>query len=274
MPSELTHAVVTALYEAHGFDLREYAAPTMERRVRLAVARLGEPALPALLERLRDDPALAADLVDDLTVQVSELFRDPAFYLTFREKVVPVLRTYPLLRIWIAGCAGGEEVYALAMLLREEGLHERCQIYATDLSARAVTRARQGVFHARHVRRFTENYQRAGGKGSFSEYYGAAYDRLVMREELRRNIVFFQHDLVGDHVFGAMHVLFCRNVLIYFNRSLRARVLAKLEAGLSRGAFVCLGRSEVLTHTGSDQAFQTFDGPARIYRWVGQRGSS
>lgn len=271
--SAVAQAVVTALHDAHGIDLRDYASPTLERRVKLATARLGGPPLDQLLERLRGDRALAGAFVDEVTVQVSDLFRDPEFYLSFRRKVVPVLRTFPLLRIWNAGCAGGEEVYALAVLLHEEGLYERSQLYATDLSARAVARARQGVFHARHVRRFTENYLRGGGTGSFSEYYSAAYDRLVMHEELRRNIVFFQHDLVGDYAFGAMHVVFCRNVLIYFNSALRTRVLHKLEAGMSRGAFVCLGRSEVLSRSG-DEAFQPFDQAARIYRWVGQRGAS
>jgi chemotaxis protein methyltransferase CheR len=274
LPSALTTAVVTMLYEAHGVDLRDYAGRTLERRMQLATARLGRPEPRDLIERLRHDPVLARELVDDLTVQVSELFRDPAFYLAFRHKVVPVLRTYPLLRVWNAGCAGGEEVYALAVLLAEEGLYERSQIYATDLSTRAIARARQGVFAARHVRRFTENYQRAGGTRSFSDYYHASYERLVMREELRRNIVFFQHDLVGDYVFGAMHVLFCRNVLIYFNESLQGRVLHKLEAGLARGGFLCLGRSELLPSRGESPSFQPFDEPARIYRWLGQRGTS
>jgi chemotaxis protein methyltransferase CheR len=273
-PSALTTAVIATLYEAHGVDLRDYAAPTLERRMRLATARLGQPDPEELLERLRHDPALARELVDELTVQVSELFRDPAFHLAFRRKVVPVLRTYPLLRIWNAGCAGGEEAYALALLLHEEGLYDRAQIYATDLSGRAIARAKQGVFAARHVRRFTENYQRAGGTGSFSDYYHSAYDRLVMREDLRRNIVFFQHDLVGDYVFGVMHVLFCRNVLIYFNRALQERVLGKLEAGLSRGAFLCLGKSEMLPAAGKSEPFQPFDESARIYRWLGQRGPS
>jgi chemotaxis protein methyltransferase CheR len=272
-PSALTTAVVDTLYEAHGVDLRDYASPTLERRMQLATARLGRPEPHDLIARLRHDPALARELVDDLTVQVSELFRDPSFYLSFRQKVVPVLRTYPLLRIWNAGCAGGEEVYALAVLLAEEGLYDRAQIYGTDLSARAIARAKQGVFAARYVRRVTENYQRAGGTRSFSDYYQAGYDRLVMREDLRRNIVFFQHDLVGDYVFGAMHVLFCRNVLIYFNKSLQERVLRKLEAGLARSAFLCLGRSEMLPR-GESQRFQPFDEPARIYRWLGQRGTS
>jgi chemotaxis protein methyltransferase CheR len=272
-PSALTQAVVTTLYEAHGFDLRDYAAPTLERRMQLATSRLGQPEPAALLERLRHDPALARELVDDLTVQVSELFRDPAFYLAFRQRVVPVLRSYPLLRIWDAGCASGEEVYALAVLLHEEGLYERTQIYATDLSARAIARCRQGVFAARHLRRFTGSYQRAGGRASFSDYYRIAQDRLVMREDLRRNIVFFRHDLVGDRVFAAVHVLFCRNVLVYFNRALQQRVLHKLEAGLAQGAFLCLGRSETLP-AGNSSAFEAFEEPARIYRWLGQRGPS
>ena len=271
---ELTRAIVSVLHEAHGIDLRDYAGGTLGRRVELVMARLGQPEPPALLEQLRRDGAAARALLDELTVQVSELFRDPTFYLAFRQKVVPVLRTYPLLRFWNAGCAAGEEVYALAILLSEEGLYERSQIYATDLSTRAVARARQGVFAARNVRRFTENYQRAGGKASFSDYYSAAYDRMVMCEPLRRNVAFFQHDLVGDYVFGAMNVLFCRNVLIYFNDALRTRVLTKLEAALSRGAFLCLGNSERLTGAHVPGNFTAFDEAARIYRFVAPRGIS
>jgi chemotaxis protein methyltransferase CheR len=259
-------AFLAKVYDTYQFDLRGYARASLARRLRLAMSRRGLADYAELGRVVLANSDAFGSFVDDLTIQVSELFRDPEFHKVFREQVVPVLRTYPLLRIWNAGCSTGEEAYSLAMLLEEEGLYERTQIYATDLSGRAITRAKQGMFSLRHVRRATANYQKAGGTASLSDYYTAGYDQLVMHESLRRNILFFRHDLVGDHVFGTMHVIFCRNVLIYFAKGLRAEVLGKLCASLSSRAFLCLGTSERLALPQEGQPLGPFAEEVRIYR--------
>ena len=263
---ELTD-LLERLHTLHGFDLRGYARASLLRRVRQLRGRLGVSSTAELLSLLERERGLRDVLVDTLTVQVSDMFRDPEEFGAFRKLVVPGLRSYPVLRLWCAGCASGEEPYSLAILLHEEGLLERALIYATDLSERAVTQAKRGVFAARHVRRFTENYRAAGGKASFSDYYTAAYNHLVMQSWLKKNIVFFQHDLVCDRVFASMHVVFMRNVLIYFARDLQHRVLENLEHALEPGAVVCLGNSERLAQGSQVARFSRLGGSGALYRW-------
>jgi chemotaxis protein methyltransferase CheR len=258
--------LLEAIYAQYGYDLRDYALSSMRRRVLAALAASGLANLGEMQHKLLVDPTFFAGVLDALTVRVSELFRDPDFYLTFRAQVVPILRTYPLFKIWHAGCAGGEEVYAMAILLSEEGLYDRAQIYATDLSHEALDHARQGIYPSAQLARFTDNYQRAGGTSSLAAYYTEAYDRLAMRESLRRNVVFFQHNLVSDHVFAEMNVIVCRNVLIYFGPTLKQRVLAKFEQSLCPRGFLCLGTSEHLGSYPTPNAFAEFAGRDRIYR--------
>jgi chemotaxis protein methyltransferase CheR len=258
-----------AIFERYGYDLREYSAPSIKRRVQLALARSGLPDLGALQHRVLTDGDAFARVFADLTVQVSELFRDPAFYRAFRAQVVPVLRTYPLVNVWHAGCATGEEAYSTAILLREEGLLERCQIYATDLSAPAIERAKEGVFSAPDFAVTVDAYRRAGGTDTLSEHATFAYGQMAVKEALRSKILFFQHDLVSDYVFAQMQVIFCRNVLIYFGRPLRARVLHRFAESLCPGGFLCLGSSERL----SSDTREPFIGLApdeRIYRLTGE----
>jgi chemotaxis protein methyltransferase CheR len=257
--------VLEAINSQYGYDLREYASTSMQRRVMAALRTSGLAHLGELQHKLLTDPAFFATVMDALTVRVTELFRDPAFHLMFRERVIPVLRTYPLFKIWHAGCASGEEVYATAIALVEEGLYERAQIYATDLSHEALDQARHGIYPAAQLGKFADNYKRSGGTASISEYYTEAYDRIAMRESLRRNVVFFQHNLVSDHVFGEMNVIVCRNVLIYFGPELKVKVLRKFEQSLSPRGFLCLGTSEhLIPPPGS--SFQEFAGRERIYR--------
>jgi chemotaxis protein methyltransferase CheR len=255
-----------AIAARYGYDLRGYEPASMRRRVRAALVKSGAANLGDLQHRLLIDPRVFAAVVGDLTVQVSEMFRDPPFYRDFREEVVPILRTYPQLKIWHAGCASGEEVYTTAILLSEEGLLERAQLYATDLSLRALERAKAGIYPAARARAFAESYALAGGAGAFESYFQEGYDNVVVREALRRNVVFFQHDLVADHVFGEMQVIFCRNVLIYFGADLRERVLAKLGQGLCRGGFLCLGASERLSPASRGRTFAELQGKHPIYR--------
>ena len=262
--------LLEAIASKYGHDLRGYHHASMKRRVQNALSKSGAGSLGDLQHRLLHDARVFASVLDDLTVQVSDMFRDPTFYLKFRRDVVPILRTYPLLKIWHAGCSSGEEVYATAILLREEGLYDRTQIYATDLSPAALERAREGVYPEERLQAFAENYRAGGGGGRFEENYSAAYGAIAFAESLRRNMVFFHHDLVGDHVFGQMHVVFCRNVLIYFGRELRMRVITKMAAGLCRGGFLVLGSSEHLGRTEERLGLTAFDPREHIYRYRGE----
>lgn len=258
--------LLEAIHAQYGCDLRGYTPASMRRRVLAALAKSGLAHLGEMQHRILTDADFFAAVLHDLTVQVSELFRDPAFYVAFRTHVLPLLRTYPLLKIWHAGCGTGEEAYATAILLSEAGLYERAQIYATDLSTRAVELAKDGMYPAERLALFEANYASAGGTASFAQYYTAAYDRIAMAESLRRNILFFQHNLVSDHVFGDMHVVFCRNVLIYFGRTLRGHVLDKLRQALVHGGFLCLGSSEQIAQAEVHLGMAELDAEQRIYR--------
>jgi chemotaxis protein methyltransferase CheR len=258
--------LLDAINARYGYDLRDYAPASMRRRVMAALAQSGLAHLGELQHRVLSDPQFFATVMDGLTVRVTELFRDPGFLLTLRQRVLPILRTYPLFKIWHAGCASGEEVYASAIILTEEGLYDRAQIYATDLSHEALEQARQGIYSGRHAERVAASYRQAGGTADLSQYYTEAYDRIAMRESLRRNVVFFQHDLVSDHVFGEMNLIVCRNVLIYFGPTLKERVMEKFEQSLSPRGFLCLGTSERLGPDAAARAFTEFAGPDRIYR--------
>ncbi len=257
-----------AIHVRYGYDLRDYSPASMGRRLMSALAKSGLPHLGELQHQVLQDPDLFSVVLEDLTVRVSEMFRDPSFYKAFRQQVIPILRTYPLLNIWHSGCASGEEAFSSAVLLTEEGLYERTQIYATDLSPRALEQAKQGVYPADSIAQCQANYEASGGTASFKDYYSSAYDHFAMRESLRRRILFFQHNLVSDHVFGEMHVIFCRNVLIYFEPALRQRVLKKFVQSLCPGGFLCLGGSERLAPTYAG-TFTSFDERERIYRYGG-----
>jgi chemotaxis protein methyltransferase CheR len=261
--------VLEAIHAKYGYDFRDYAVPTIGRRLQGALVKSGMANLGELQHRLLIDAPFFGSLVDDLTVQVSSMFRDPAFYRGFREKVLPTLRTYPQLKIWHAGCATGEEVYTTAILLSEENLYGRTQLYATDMSLRAVERAREGIYSEDRVESFADSYRQAGGKCRLEDYYSSAYGQIAVREALRKNVVFFQHDLASDYALGEMQVVFCRNVLIYFGDKLRERVLGVFADSLCRGGFLCLGSSERLPASLSN-VFSEFDGPLRVYRRRGE----
>lgn len=258
-----------AIFAQYGYDFRGYSSASIQRRVLSALTRSGFKSLGELQHHILVDEACFASVLEVLTVRATEPFRDPAFYKAYRQYVVPVLRTYPLFKIWHAGCATGEEVYSHSILLTEEGLYERAQIYATDLSQRALDQAKQGTYSSNKLPVFTENHEKGGGTTNLSTFYTAAYDGFAMNESLRRNVHFFHHDLVSDHSFGEMQVLFCRNVCIYFGRDLRARVIRKLGQSLSPGGFLCLGSGERLTREESDAQFTEFAPEAQIYRFEG-----
>jgi chemotaxis protein methyltransferase CheR len=254
-----------AVVERYGYDLRGYAPASLQRRVRATLRELRLSSLLELEKHTLADPALFVRVLDTLTVRVSELFRDPCFYRTFRECVVPLLRDRPRINIWHAGCSTGEEVYSAAILFAEEGLLDRCQIHATDISPRAVDDARLGVYAVDDLASFSARYRAAGGTSDPARYLTEAYGRLAFHDSLRRNVLFFQHDLVRDHLFGTMDVIFCRNVMIYFGRPLKQHVTAKLGDGLRPGGVLCLGRSEHLSAT-ERWRFSDLASSDRIYR--------
>lgn len=260
--------VIEALAERHGYDFRGYESASLGRRLSQAATRVGAAHLGELLHRILREPNVVQQVLDVLTVRVTEMFRDPSFHLAFRQRVVPVLRAYPQLKLWHAGCASGEEAYTMAILLAEEGLISRCHIYATDVSAAAIGQARAGIYPAAVLDSCASDYARSGGQHQIEDYFCEAYGSVTVREDLRKCVHFFQHDLVSDYTLGEMHVICCRNVLIYFGRELRSRVLSMFTTDLPQGGFLCLGASEHLP-AGAQASFEDVDAGQRIFRYRG-----
>lgn len=263
-----TRLLVEAVFLRYGHDFRDYAQASLKRRVLQAQQRMNVPSISALQERVLHDPEQFAVLLQYLTVPVSEMFRDPPYFLALRRHVVPVLRTYPSLKIWVAGCSTGEEPYSLAILLREEGLLERTILYATDINHASLEKARAGIFNLDHMQAFTRNYQRAGGTRSFSDYYTAAYGGALFDKELRDCITFADHSLATDSVFSETQLVSCRNVLIYFNRTLQDRALGLFHDSLSHRGFLGLGSKETLDFSAYADRFEPVSRPDRLYRRV------
>ena len=261
--------LVQAVFLRYGHDFRDYAQASLRRRVLQAQQRMGAPSISALQERVLHDPGQFAQLLQYLTVPVSEMFRDPAYFLALRRHVVPVLRTYPSLKIWVAGCSTGEEPYSLAILLHEEGLLERSILYATDINHASLEKARKGIFSLENMQAFTRNYQRAGGTSGFGGYYTASYGGALFDKRLRDCITFADHSLATDAVFSETHLVSCRNVLIYFNRTLQDRALGLFHDSLSRRGFLGLGAKETLDFSAYADRFEAVSRPDRIYRRVG-----
>jgi chemotaxis protein methyltransferase CheR len=258
--------LVQAVYLRYGHDFRDYAPASLKRRVVQALQRMNAATISALQERVLHDPEQFAQLLQYLTVPVSEMFRDPAYFLALRRHVVPVLRTYPSLKVWVAGCSTGEEAYSMAILLREEGLLERTILYATDINHASLDKARQGIFSLEAMQGFTRNYQRAGGLQSFSDHYTAAYGGALFDKRLRDSITFADHSLATDAVFAETHLVSCRNVLIYFNRALQDRALGLFHDSLAHRGFLGLGSKETLDFSGYADRFEPVSRPDRLYR--------
>jgi chemotaxis protein methyltransferase CheR len=260
--------LLEGVYRHYGYDFREYALASLRRRVWRRVREEGLGSITALTERVLHEPACMARLLGDLSISVTAMFRDPHFYVAFSEHVVPQLRTYPFTRIWVAGCSTGEEVYSLAILLSEQGLYERTRIYATDINQLVLEQARQGVYPVERMQEYTDNYIRAGGVRSFSEYYIAAYDGALFDPALRENVVWAQHNLAQDGSFNEFHVILCRNVLIYFDRSLQNRVHRLFYESLDRFGTLCLGNRESIRFSDYEGCFEELDAEARLYRRI------
>ncbi len=251
-----------------GYDFRNYARASLKRRVREAMRKEGVATISALQERVLHDPVALGRFVASVSVHATSMFRDPEFYQALAAHVFPLLRTYPFARIWHAGCASGEEVYSLAILLDEAGLYDRCRIYATDISMVALERAARGIVPLAQMKDYTRNYQLAGGKRDFSTYYAADDKNAILRERLRKNVVFSQHNLVSDGAFNEFHLVLCRNVMIYFDEKLRDRVVSLLHGSLVRFGVLGLGRKETLRYTAFHDRFEQLPGDVRLYRRV------
>ncbi|HEU4564978.1 MAG TPA: protein-glutamate O-methyltransferase CheR [Gemmatimonadaceae bacterium] len=260
--------LLEGIYRHYGFDFRSYAYSSIRRRLwkRIQAERLAT--VSALQERVLHDRAAMERLLLDLSVNVTAMFRDPDFYLAFRREVVPLLRTYPFVRVWHAGCATGEEAYSMAILLEEEGLYDRTRIYATDINEVVLQKAKAGIFPLDRMQEYTQNYLRAGGTRSFSEYYTAKYDGAAIARPLLRNIVFSQHNLVTDRSFAEFHVILCRNVLIYFDKALQAKVLGLFYESLVRFGILALGAKETLKFSPFESCFDQLDARQKIYKKV------
>jgi chemotaxis protein methyltransferase CheR len=262
--------LLEALFLRYHYDFRNYAPASLKRRLIQAREQMGFVTFSALQETLLHDSSMLPRLLRYLTVQVSEMFRDPSYFRAIREKVIPHLRTYPSLKIWVAGCSDGEELYSLAILFREEGLEQRTLFYATDIDQAALHKAEAGIFGLDRIQQFTENHRLSGGNSSLSDYYIAAYGGACFDKSLRQRVVFSDHSLVTDAVFAEMHLISCRNVMIYFDRALQDRAVGLFGDSLARNGFLGLGAKESLRFSIHSASFTDFVREEKIYQRRGQ----
>jgi chemotaxis protein methyltransferase CheR len=269
---ELERIEIELLLEAidrhYGFDFRGYALGSLRRRLWRSAAEEGVQSISGLQERVLHDPQAMERLLTGLSVNVTTMFRDPTFYVAFREHVVPLLRTYPFIRVWNAGCSTGEETHSLAILLQEEGLYERARIYATDFNSDVLARAHAGELPLDRMQEYTQNYQRAGGKHDFSAYYSVERGVAKLDEGLHEHVVFAQHNLASDRSFNEFNVVLCRNVLIYFGRDLQRRVHQLFYDSLARFGVLGLGQKETLRFTDLEDRYEELDPREKIYRRI------
>lgn len=258
--------LLEAIYQRYGYDFRQYSRASVKRRVQHHLARTEFQTISDLIRPILREPDLFQLLLFDMSVTVTEMFRDPWFYVILREQVVPFLKTFPFINIWHAGCATGEEVYSLAILLQEEGLYQRAHIYATDFNDVALEKAKNRIYPLERIKEYTENYQKAGGKASLADYYRAQYQSVIIDAALQKNITFANHNLATDSVFGEMHLILCRNVLIYFDRPLQDRVLTLFYNSLLYNGFLCLGSKETIHFSNIKDYFIEFAAREKIYQ--------
>lgn len=260
--------LLDAVYQHYGYDFREYARASIKRRMWRRMIEEGLATFSGLQERVLHDPACMDRLLLDLSINVTSMFRDPTFYRAMRDKIAPLLRTYPYIRVWNPGCSTGEETYSLAILLREEGLESRTRIYATDINGVVVQRAKEGLFPLDRMQEFTQNYLRYGGSSSFSDYYKVYGDRARFDPTLLEQAVFAQHNLVSDASFNEFHLIVCRNVMIYFDRALQDKVHGLFYRSLTRSGVLALGHKESIRFTSHADAYEEIDSQEKLYRRI------
>lgn len=238
--------LLEAIYLKYGYDFRDYSKAHLKRRILTRMSRSNFSTISEMQHKILNNEEFFHTLLVDLSLNVTEMFRDPQFFLTIRQEIIPILKTYPFIKIWHAGCATGEEVYSMAILLKEEGLLDRCTIYATDFNQIALNKASEGIYSVDRLKLYTDNYYKTDGKASFSDYFTVKYDAAILDKTLKKNIVFSDHNLVTDGIFGEMNMIVCRNVLIYFNRELQNKVFSLFSNSLVPGGILCLGTKESL----------------------------
>ena len=255
-----------AIFQKYGYDFRNYSKAHIKRRLlhRMAVGNFAS--VSEMQNKVLRDKAFFVDLLGDLSINVTEMFRDPEFYQSFRNQVVPNLRTYPFIKIWHAGCSTGEEVYSLAILLKEEYLLERCQIYATDFNRKVLDIAKMGIYQTQELDKYQRNYANSGGTGKLSDYYTLKYGSIKFDQSLSRKVVFADHNLVTDQVFAEVNLILCRNVLIYFNKDLQNKVIQLIYNSLSASGYLCLGTKETLQFTLFENSFTDVDSKQKIFK--------
>lgn len=258
--------LLDAIYRKYGYDFRDYSNASIKRRIlrRLSLSGLGN--ISEMQHKIIYDESFFTELLLDLSINFTEMFRDPSFYQTLRKKIIPKLKALPFLKIWHAGCATGEEVYSLAIVLKEEGLYDRTQVYATDFNETVIQKAKEGIYDIEKLKMYTHNYQKAGGLASFADYYTARYEYVLMKKLLKKNITFSDHNLVTDGVFGEMNMILCRNVLIYFSRELQNRVFRLFKESLRNGGFLCIGTKESIRFSNISDYFEDVSKKEKIYR--------
>lgn len=258
--------LLEAIYSRYGYDFRDYSKAHTKRRILNRMRLSGLESISMLQHKVLHDPAFADLLLKDLSINVTEMFRDPDFYRSVRKEVVPLLKTWSYIKVWHAGCSTGEEVYSIAILLREEGLSHKVQLYATDFNQYALDQARDGIFPAASMKKYAQNYQNSDPKGAFSDYYYAHYDSAIIDASLKKNIVWANHNLVTDSDFTETHLIICRNVLIYFNENLQNKVHRLFHSSLVNGGILCLGNKESLRYTDYNTHFKELDRKQKIYK--------
>ena len=258
--------LLEAMYQCYGYDFRNYAKATIRRRIKQFVEQKGHKHISEVLPDIIHNRQTFQALINEFSITVTEMFRDPAFYLSIRQNVIPLLKTYPFIKVWHAGCSTGEEVYSMAIVLKEEGLYDRATIFATDMNDNALAQAKEGIFPLEHIQEYTRNYQQSGGKYSFGDYYHADQEHMIVHKELKKNITFANHNLTIDQVFAEMHLICCRNVMIYFNKTLQNQVLKLLEEATVRGGFLCLGTKEAIRFSPVYTHFKDVDEPNKIFQ--------
>jgi chemotaxis protein methyltransferase CheR len=260
--------LLEGIFRQYGFDFRNYALSSLRRRVFNFMRQESIETISLLQDRILHDHLWLERFLYGLSVNVSAMFRDPHFYRTFRKDVVPLLRTYPFIRIWLAGVSMGEEVYSLSILLQEEGIYDRCRIYATDINDAVLKKAKEGIYPIELMQTYTNNYIKAGGIQAFSDYYTAAYDRVILKSSLRENVLFAQHNLASDSSFNEFQVILCRNVMIYFNSQLQAHVHHLLHESLVMFGVLGMGAKETLKFSPHEHEYEEIDHASRLYRRI------
>lgn len=262
------HLLLEGIFLHYGFDFRNYVSASIRRRIwyRIRAERLAN--VSSLQEKVLHDPGIMARLISDFSIHVSEMFRDPYFFKSFREKIVPFLKELPFIRIWHAGCSTGEEVYSMAIILEEEGLYHKTKLYATDMNEDLLKTAKEGVYPLDKMQLYRDNYQLAGGKEEFKKYYAARHDKAIFHSFLKQNLIFAQHNLATDQSFNEFHVIICRNVMIYFNKILQDRVHELFYNSLCTPGFLGLGNKEDIAFNSYSHCYESVDPEQKIYRKV------